>query len=126
MKQNVIRRFTKLITSLNSKRYQPSCILINRQNSDAPCSKQRTSHREAHSCEPVNKVKKTLYRNIKNSLLHLLSFHQVIWNNFCGNSKDGRKVFCVQKKIIRIMAIVKRTVPCWELFKKFSTVPLPS
>jgi hypothetical protein len=43
----------KLITSFHSKRYQPSGILIHRQNSYAPRDKQCTGRREA-----VNKVKK--------------------------------------------------------------------
>jgi hypothetical protein len=45
----------KLITSLHSKRYLPSGILIHRQNSHAPRGKQHTGHREV-----VNKVEKTL------------------------------------------------------------------
>jgi hypothetical protein len=32
-------------------------MLIHRQNSYAPCGKQRTGRREAQSREPVNKVK---------------------------------------------------------------------
>jgi hypothetical protein len=43
----------KLITSLHSKRYRPSGMLIHRQNLYAPRSKWRTGRRE-----PVNKVKK--------------------------------------------------------------------
>jgi hypothetical protein len=48
----------KLITSLHSKRYRPSGMLIHRQNLYVPRSKRRTRRREAQSREPVNKVKK--------------------------------------------------------------------
>jgi hypothetical protein len=43
----------KLITSIHSKRYRPSGMLINRQNSYAPRGKRRTGRRE-----PLNKVRK--------------------------------------------------------------------
>jgi hypothetical protein len=36
---------------------------------------------------------------------------------FWGNSDDSKKVFYIQKKIIRIMAGTKRTASCGELFK---------
>jgi hypothetical protein len=48
----------KIITSLHSKRYRPSGMLIDRQNSYAPCSRRCTGRRESKSREPVNKVKK--------------------------------------------------------------------
>jgi hypothetical protein len=48
----------KLITSLHSKCYRPSGILIHRQNSYALRGKQHTGRREAQNSEPVNKVKK--------------------------------------------------------------------
>jgi hypothetical protein len=47
-------------------------------------------------------------RNFKISLLPLLPFHHVIWNNFGGNSTDSKKVFYIQKGIIRIMSAAKR------------------
>jgi hypothetical protein len=54
----------KLITSLHSKCYQPSGMLIHRQNLYVPRSKQCTGCYEAQSHEPVNKVKKKgLYRS---------------------------------------------------------------
>jgi hypothetical protein len=46
-----------LITSLHSKSYLLSGMLINRQNSYAPRGKQRTGLREAQNREPVNKLK---------------------------------------------------------------------
>jgi hypothetical protein len=44
-------------------------MLINQQNSYAPCSKQRTGRREEKSREPVNKVKKySLYLSGKSKV----------------------------------------------------------
>jgi hypothetical protein len=48
----------QLITSLHSKRYQPSAILIHQQNSYVPRGKQCPGRHEAHSREAVTKVKK--------------------------------------------------------------------
>jgi hypothetical protein len=48
----------KLITSLHSKRYRPSGMLIHQQNSYAPQNKRRTGHHEVQSHELVNKDKK--------------------------------------------------------------------
>jgi hypothetical protein len=45
---------------------------------------------------------------------------------FWGNSTDSTKVFYIQKKIIRIMAGIKRRASCWEVFKKFNILPLAS
>jgi hypothetical protein len=43
---------------------------------------------------------------------------------FCGNSTA--KSFNIQKKIIKMMAGVKRRVSCRELFKKFNVVLIAS
>jgi hypothetical protein len=45
---------------------------------------------------------------------------------FRGNTTDSKRVFNIQKKIIRIMAVVKRRVSCRELLKKFNILPLAS
>jgi hypothetical protein len=45
---------------------------------------------------------------------------------FWGNSTDSKKVFYIQKRIIRIMAGAKRRASCRELFKKFNILPLAS
>jgi hypothetical protein len=45
---------------------------------------------------------------------------------FWGNSTDSKKVFYIQKKIIRIMASTKMRASCRELFKKFNILPLAS
>jgi hypothetical protein len=66
VKHNTVNWFTKLITSLNSKRYQPSGILIHRQNSYAPLSQRCSGRREAQSREPVNECKNRPVRFITN------------------------------------------------------------
>jgi hypothetical protein len=45
---------------------------------------------------------------------------------FWGNSTESKKVFYIQKKIIRIMAGTKKRASCRELFKKFNILPLVS
>jgi hypothetical protein len=45
---------------------------------------------------------------------------------FWENSTDSKKVFCIQKKIIRIMTGTKRRASCRELFKKINILPLAS
>jgi hypothetical protein len=48
-------------------------------------------------------------------------------NYFLGKlNGQQKKVFYIQKKIIRIMAGTKRRVSCRELFKKFNILPLAS
>jgi hypothetical protein len=43
---------------------------------------------------------------------------------FWENSTNSRKVFTIQKKIIRIMAGVKKRFSCRQLLKKFNILPL--
>jgi hypothetical protein len=45
---------------------------------------------------------------------------------FSGNSMDNKKVFYIQKKIIGIMAGIKRRASFRELFKKINILPLAS
>jgi hypothetical protein len=46
---------------------------------------------------------------------------------FSGETQQtAKKVFYIQKKIIRIMAGNKRRVSCRELFKKFNILPVAS
>jgi hypothetical protein len=52
----------------------------------------------------------------------IMLFGVILW----GNSTDSKRVFIIQKKIIRIMAGVRRRVSCRELFKKFNILPLVS
>jgi hypothetical protein len=66
-------------------------------------------------------------RNFKISLLRLFPFHNVMWNYFLRKlNRQQKKVFYIQKKIIRIMAGTKRKASCKELFKKFNILPLAS
>jgi hypothetical protein len=65
-------------------------------------------------------------RNFKINVLCLLPLHHVIWSYFWGNSTDSKKVFYIQKRIIRIMAGTKRRASCRKLFKKFNILPLAS
>jgi hypothetical protein len=47
----------------------------------------------------------------------VLSYGLIFW----GNSRDSNKVFCIQKKIIRIMAGVKSRVSCRKLFRPLAS-----
>jgi hypothetical protein len=44
---------------------------------------------------------------------------------FCGNSSDSKRVFMLQKKIIRIMLGEKPQNSCRELFKRLQILPSP-
>jgi hypothetical protein len=59
-------------------------------------------------------------------LVYFAYFHAIMPYGiiFRGNSTDSKKVFYIQKKIIRIMAGTKRRSSCRELFKKFNILPL--
>jgi hypothetical protein len=61
-------------------------------------------------------------------LVYFAYFHSVMSHGviFWGNSTDSNRVFIIHKKIIRVMAGVKRRVSCRELFKKFNIFPLAS
>jgi hypothetical protein len=47
-----------------------------------------------------------------------MSYGIIIWRN----STDSKRIFIIQKKIISIMAGVKRRVSCREVFKKFKSI----
>jgi hypothetical protein len=59
-------------------------------------------------------------------LLCLLPFHNVTWNYFLGNSTNSKKVFYIQKKIIRIMTSTKREPHAGDLLKECNILPLAS
>jgi hypothetical protein len=42
-----------------------------------------------------------------------------------ANASDSKKVFTLQKKIVRIMVGVKPQNSCRELFKRLQILPLP-
>jgi hypothetical protein len=44
---------------------------------------------------------------------------------FWGNSSSSKKIFTLQKKVIRIMADVKPRISCRTLFKRPEILPLP-
>jgi hypothetical protein len=77
MRHNVIKQSTKLITSLKSKRYRPSDILIQQQNLYAPHSQQCTSRQEAQSSEPVNKSKNLPVLLMSGFIWWVSCFHSV-------------------------------------------------
>jgi hypothetical protein len=52
----------------------------------------------------------------------IMSYGIIFW----GNSMDSKKVFYIQKKILRIMAGAERRASCREMFKKFNILPLVS
>jgi hypothetical protein len=54
--------------------------------------------------------------------IHSLMKYGII---FWGNSSDSKKVFTLQKKIVRIVVGVKLRNSCRELFKRLQTLPLP-
>jgi hypothetical protein len=61
-------------------------------------------------------------------LVYFAYFHSIMSYGviFWGNLTDSKRVFIIQKKIIRIMAGVKRRVSCRELFEIFSIHTLAS
>jgi hypothetical protein len=61
-------------------------------------------------------------RNYKISLLCLLPFHQVKWNNFLRNFNKQQKSILYPKENHQN----KRRASCRELFKKFNILPLVS
>jgi hypothetical protein len=89
VKHNAVKQFTKLITSLNSKRYLPPGILIHRHNSYAPRSRRCTGRRQ-----PANKGKnlpvyECLLQNIRpvRRKGHIRNgVHSILWRNRQANS----------------------------------------
>jgi hypothetical protein len=65
---------------------------------------------------------------MKTETLKLVYFHSTMSCGiiFWGNSTYSKKVFYIQKKIIRTMAGTKRRASCRKLFKKFNILPLAS
>jgi hypothetical protein len=61
-------------------------------------------------------------------LVYFAYFHSIMSYGiiFWGNSTDRKKVFYIQKRIIRIMSGAKRRASCRELFNKFNILPLAS
>jgi hypothetical protein len=53
-------------------------------------------------------------------LIYFAYFHSLMKYGiiFWGNSSDSKKVFILQKKIVRIIVDTKSQTPCRDLFKK--------
>jgi hypothetical protein len=59
--------------------------------------------------------------------IYFAYFHSIIQYGtiFWGNSSNSRKIFTLQKKIIRIMVGALPRTPCRNLFKKLEILPVP-
>jgi hypothetical protein len=62
-------------------------------------------------------LKSTYFANF-----HSLMRHGII---FWSNSSDSKKVFILQKKIVRVMVGIKPQNSCRDLFKRLQILPLP-
>jgi hypothetical protein len=49
-----------------------------------------------------------------------------MWTVFWGHKTGSNKIFCAEKKIIRIMPKIEKRVPYRELFMKSNILPLAS
>jgi hypothetical protein len=65
----------------------------------------------------INNLKSVYY-----AYYHSLVKYGII---YWGNTPDCRKVFLMQKKIIKIMMGVQPTHTCCDLFKKLEILPIP-
>jgi IS1 family transposase len=59
--------------------------------------------------------------------IYFAYFHSIIKYGriFWGNSSNSKKIFTLQKKIIRIMVGAQPRTPCRSLFKKLEILPIP-
>jgi hypothetical protein len=59
--------------------------------------------------------------------IYFAYFHSIIKYGiiFVGNSPNGRMIFTLQKRTIRIIAGVKSRNSCRNLFKRLGILPLP-
>jgi hypothetical protein len=81
-----------------------------------------------HINQLVSKLSGACY--VVRSVLHISNiayFHSLMKYGiiFWGNSSDSKKVFTLQKKIVRIMMGVKSHNPCRDLFKRLQILTLP-
>jgi hypothetical protein len=51
----------------------------------------------------------------------LMKYRIIFW----ANSSNSKKVFTIQKKIVRIIVHAKPQIPCRDLFKKLQILPFP-
>jgi hypothetical protein len=61
-------------------------------------------------------------------LIYFAYFHSIVKYGiiFWGNSSNSRKIFTLQKKIIRIMVVAHSRTSCRSLFKNLEILPVPS
>jgi hypothetical protein len=59
------------------------------------------------------------------NLFFLLPLLNEIWNNILGKLSDSKKLFTLQKKIVRIIVGAKPQTPCRDLFTKLQILLLP-
>jgi IS1 family transposase len=59
--------------------------------------------------------------------IYFAYFHSIIKYGivFWGNSSNSRKIFTLQKKIVRLMVGAHHRNPCRRLFKKLEILPVP-
>jgi hypothetical protein len=61
-------------------------------------------------------------------LVYFAYFHSILCYGltFWGNLTERREMFTFQQKLIRLLAGIKKRVPCRELFTKLNMLPLAS
>ena len=64
-----------------------------------------------------------MHSNINANSTHSIASYGKI---FCGNSSYSKKIFTLQKRIIRIMVGAHPRTSCRRLFKKFEILTVPS
>ena len=86
-----------------------------------------------HVCNALNKNYYVIH-SLKNALginvlrsIYFACFHSHLRYGiiFWGGDSQGVKVFKLQKKVVRLMCNVKKTVSCRDLFRKLSILPMP-
>jgi hypothetical protein len=79
------------------------------------------------ACYTVRQMYHFINQNTRKSI-YFTYFHSVVKYGiiFWGNSPKSRKIFTLQKKIIRIMTGAHPRTSCRRLFKKFDILPVPS
>jgi hypothetical protein len=75
-------------------------------------------------CSSVLHISNTdTLKSIYFAYFHSLIKYEIIWGG--GNSSDSKKIFTLQKKIVRTMMGVKSLNSCRELFKRLQILSLP-
>jgi hypothetical protein len=79
------------------------------------------------ACYAVRQMYHFINQNTRKSI-YFAYFHSIVKYGiiFWGNSPNSRKIFTLQKKIIRIMIEAYPRTSCRRLFKKLDILPVPS